>query len=70
MNLPGASRVGTVGRSDSVQASPPAKWNLLVSRPRGSPDDSYPDFKGDSSGRKDKGSANAQQRDIPLIPIL
>ena len=47
MSLPGASRVGTVGRSDSVQASPPAHGNLLVSRPQGSPDDSYPDLKGD-----------------------
>ena len=55
MSLPARYRVGTVGRSDSVQASPPAYRNLLMSRPRGSPDDSYPDFKGDSSGRKIRG---------------
>ena len=48
MSLPARSRVDVVAHIDSVQAPRPPDGNLLVSRPRGSPGDSYPDLKGDS----------------------
>ena len=48
MSLPGASRVGTVAAPIRSKPPRPPNGNLLVSRPRGSPGDSYPDLKGDS----------------------
>ena len=46
MSPPGAYRVDVVAHIDSVQAPRPPNGNLLVSRPRGSPDVSCPDIKG------------------------
>ena len=49
MSPPGAFRVGIFSPIPiRSQAPRPPDGNLLVSRPRGSPDYSYPDLKGDS----------------------